>query len=249
MGLFEELFSSQKLSTPLDFKSLKVDMHSHLIPAIDDGVNSFEEALQIIRHLYELGFEKIITTPHIMHDYYKNTREIIVRGCDSLRYIVEQAKIPVEIEVAAEYLIDDGFEEKLKAGDLLTIGDKFLLVELSYFQPHPNLSSIIFNLQIEGYKVILAHPERYSYWHNNFRKYEELKDRGVFFQLNTLSLANIYPTDVQKTAEKLIAGKMIDFLGTDMHNMLSIEKLEISLYSRTLDKLISSGKLLNQSLL
>jgi len=164
MGLFEELFSGQKLSDPLDLRRLEVDIHSHLIPAIDDGVNSFEEALDLIKRLYDLGIRKIITTPHIKNDYYKNTPEIINRGCESLKHFVEQAQIPVEIVAAAEYLIDDGFEDKLKKGDLMTFGDNFLLVELSYYDPHPNLSSIIFNLQIEGYKVILAHPERYSYW-------------------------------------------------------------------------------------
>jgi len=249
MGLFDDIFSSQKLTKPLDLKSLEVDMHSHLIPAIDDGVNSFDEALELVRGLKDLGFKKIIITPHVMHDYYKNTQEIILRGCDSLKHLVDQAEIPIEIEAAAEYLIDDGFEEKLKAGDIMTFGENFILVELSYYQPHPNLSAIIFNLQIEGYKVILAHPERYEYWHNNFGKYEELKERGVYFQLNTISLGNTYSPSIIKIAEKLVQENMIDFLGTDMHNKLTMERLQLSLHSKTLEVLLSSGKLLNPSLL
>jgi len=248
MGLFDEIFSSQKLTSPLDFKSLAVDMHSHLIPAVDDGVNSFEEALEIITGLSDMGFSKIIITPHIMSDYYKNTPEIINRGCDSLRHLVDEAKIPIEIEAAAEYLIDDGFEEKLKTGKLMTLGDNYILVELSYYQPHPNLSSIIFNLQIEGYKVILAHPERYEYWHNNFSKYEELKDRGVYFQMNTISLGNTYAPSVLKIAEKLVQQDMVDFLGTDIHNKRTIERLEISRYSKILEILLSSGRILNPTL-
>ncbi len=249
MGLFEELFLGQKLSEPLDLKPLVVDLHSHLIPAIDDGVNSFEEALDLIRRLNDLGIKKIITTPHIKHDYYKNTPEIIERGCDSLKHFVEQAEIPVEIEAAAEYLIDDGFEDKLKSDDLLTFGDNYLLVELSYYDPHPNLSSIIFNLQIGGYKVILAHPERYSYWYNDFKKFEELKDKGVFFQVNITSFSSAQATPLQKTTERLIQEDMVEFLGTDMHNMLTMERLELSLFARSLERLLSSGKLLNPTLL
>lgn len=249
MGLFNEIFSGQKLSSPINFANLGVDIHSHLIPAIDDGVSSFEEAVELIRRLNELGIKKIITTPHVMQDYYRNTNEIIIRGCDSLRLILEQEKIAVELETAAEYMIDDGFEAKQKEGKLLTFGDNYILVELSYYFPHPNLSSIIFNLQIEGYKVILAHPERYVYWHNNISKYEELKNKGVYFQLNTISLANSYSPAVQRTAEKLIRNEMIEFVGSDMHNKLTLERIEISRYSKTLKLLIESGKLLNSSLL
>lgn len=249
MGIFNDIFSGQRLTHPLSLKDLQVDLHSHLIPAIDDGVNSFEEALALITRLKELGIKKIITTPHIKQDYYRNTPEIIMRGQDSLKHFVEQAGIEIEIEAAAEYLIDDGFEEKLKAGNLMTFGDKYVLVELSYYDPHPNLSSILFNLQIEGYNIILAHPERYTYWYNDFRKFEELKNRGVFFQLNIISLGGSLSSPQQKFIDKLISAGMIEFLGTDMHNMMSLERLEMCLYTKTLEKLLKSGKILNPKFL
>lgn len=223
MGLFDDLFASQRLTYPMNLKHLVVDLHSHLIPAIDDGVNSFEEALVLIQHLHELGIKKIITTPHVKQDYYRNTPEIILRGCDSLRHFVEQAEIDVEIEAAAEYLIDDGFEDKIKNGNLMTFGDRYILVELSYYDPHPNLSSIVFNLQIDGYKVILAHPERYTYWLNDFKKFEELKNRGVYFQANIISFGGVHSSPQQKIIERLVREDMIEFLGTDMHNMLTFE--------------------------
>lgn len=223
-------------------------MHSHLIPGIDDGAKTLEDAVALARRMHELGYKKLITTPHIQQEFYKNTPEIILSGLEKLRAALKAENIPVEIEAAAEYLLDDGFEEKAALGELLSFSGKHILVELSYFNPHPNLKTFVFNLQVDGYKVILAHPERYTYWFNDFSKYEDLKDRGVFFQLNTVSLANYYPEPVKKFAEKLIEKGMIDFIGSDMHNMRYMEAMEKSLKEKALSKLIASGKLLNENL-
>ena len=223
-------------------------MHSHLIPGIDDGAQTLEDSLQLVRKMNQLGYTKLVTTPHIQSEFYKNTPEIILSGLQQLREAIAGASIPVQVEAAAEYLLDDGFEEKMTDGKLLSFSDKYILVELSYFNPHPNLKSFIFNLQVDGYKVILAHPERYTYWFNDFGKYEDLKDRGVFFQLNAVSLAGYYPEPVKKFAEKLIDKGMIDFIGSDAHNMRYLEALEKSLKERSLAKLIASGKLVNPSL-
>lgn len=232
----------------MDFSSLGADMHSHLIPGIDDGARTMEESLELIRHFQRLGFKKLITTPHIQSEYYRNTPEIIRSGLIMLREAIDKAGIPVHVEAAAEYLLDDGFAEKLLSGNLLTFGDKYILIEMSYFSPHPDLKSMVFNLQVDGYKVILAHPERYTYWFNDFDKYQDLKDRGVYFQLNTVSMAGYYPDPVKKFAEKLIDRGMIDFIGSDMHNMRYMDALERSLKEKSLKQLIASGKLLNQRL-
>ena len=223
-------------------------MHSHLIPGIDDGARSLEDSLALIRRMHELGYKKLITTPHIQNEFYKNTPGIILPGLEQVREALHRENIPVAIEAAAEYLVDDGFEEKLSRGDLLTFGDKYLLVELSYYNPHPNLKAFIFNLQVDGYKVILAHPERYSYWFNDFAKFEDLKDRGVYFQVNLVSLAGYYPDPVKKFAEKLIERDMIDFVGSDMHNMNYMAALEQSLKERSLSRLLASGRLRNAGL-
>ena len=159
MGFFNKLFSS-KPETPIDLSLLKMDMHSHFIPGIDDGVKSIEESLSLIRAMKEMGYQKLITTPHIQAEFFKNTPQIIKKGLDELKIALKLANIDIEIEAAAEYLIDEGFEEKLENHELLYFGDKYILVELSYFMPYPNLTTVIFNLQLEGYKVILAHPER-----------------------------------------------------------------------------------------
>ena len=247
--MFKNLFSRTNSKSSLTgFAAVKTDMHSHLIPGIDDGAQTMEDSLQLVRKMYQLGYTKLVTTPHIQSEFYKNTPEIILSGLQQLREAIAGASIPVQVEAAAEYLLDDGFEEKMTDGKLLSFSDKYILVELSYFNPHPNLKSFIFNLQVDGYKVILAHPERYTYWFNDFGKYEDLKDRGVFFQLNAVSLANYYPEPIKKFAEKLIDKGMIDFIGSDAHNMRYLEALEKSLKERSLAKLIASGKLVNPSL-
>jgi tyrosine-protein phosphatase YwqE len=198
--------------------------------------------------MHRLGFSKLVTTPHIQSEFYRNTPEIILSGLGKLREAISTEGIPVTVEAAAEYLLDDGFEAKLKAGELLSFSDKYILIEMSYYSPHPNLKSFIFSLQVEGYKVILAHPERYTYWFSDFSKYEDLKDRGVYFQLNTVSLAGYYPEPVKKFAEKLVDKNMIDFIGSDMHNMRYMEALQKSLKEKVLGRLMASGKLLNAAL-
>ena len=162
-----------------------------------------------------------------------------------VREAIKNEDIPIKIDAAAEYLIDDNFMEKFKSNNLLTLKDKYLLIELSYYTPHPNLKEILFELQLAGYKIILAHPERYTYWFNDFKKYEELKDREIYFQLNTISISGYYSTQVKKIAKKLIENEMIELLGSDMHNPTYMEGLEKSLEENLLHKLLSSGKIIN----
>ncbi|MFZ4402171.1 MAG: tyrosine-protein phosphatase [Bacteroidales bacterium] len=248
MSIFGNIFTSKKLSQPINLASIGIDMHSHLIPGIDDGVATLNQSIALIREMHDLGFSKIITTPHIQGEVYKNTPEIILAGLEDVRKAIKTEGINVQLEAAAEYLLDDGFAEKFQSKNLLTFGSKYILVEMSYFSPHPNLFNFIFDLQIDGYKVILAHPERYSYWFNSFNKYEELKDRSVFFQLNTISLGGYYGEMVKKVAEKLVDANMIDFLGTDMHNTNYLNGLKETQFEKYLDKILSSGKIMNSIL-
>lgn len=245
--IFSKLFSQSK-STLSDFKLIGADMHSHLIPGIDDGARTIEDSILLIREMSRLGFTKLITTPHIQGEFYKNTPEIILGGLEKVRERIKMENIPVELEAAAEYLLDDAFGEKMTSGELLSFSNKHILVEMSYYSPNPDLKNLVFNLQVDGYKVILAHPERYTYWFNDFSKFEDLKDRGVYFQLNLVSLAGHYPEPVKKFAEKLIEKGMIDFVGSDMHNLNYLNSLQKSLKEKSLARLFGSGKLLNAGL-
>lgn len=245
-----DIFSKNKSPKFTDFSSVAVDIHSHLIPGIDDGSKDMEESIEMIKKFYHLGYKKFITTPHVITDSYNNTPEIVNDGLERLKKALKTTGLPVEIEVAGEYLIDDHFDEKLKAKTVLTIGKKYVLVELPFIQEPENFKTTVFNLQVSGYRVILAHPERYTYWYGNMNKvYEELRDRNIYFQLNLLSLTGYYSIPVKKASEWLIDHEMISFLGTDAHNLGYIENITKALDEKYLQKLLNSGKLMNSSLL
>lgn len=248
MSIFRNLFTAGKLTEAIDMAIIGTDMHSHLVPGIDDGSDSLETSISLIKGMKEMGYKKLITTPHIQGEFYRNTPEIILPGLERVKRELKKLNIEMEMEAAAEYLIDDKFEEKYKNGELMTFGKKHLLIELSYFNEHPNLKQYLFDLQIEGYKIILAHPERYAYWFRDFKKYEEMKDRGILFQININSLAGYYSAEVKKMAEKFIDEGMVDLAGSDMHNQHYLDVLQNARHEKYLKKLIDSGKLKNATL-
>jgi len=248
MNIFSSLFKSNKLEHPVDFSLISTDMHSHLIPGIDDGAGTIEESVELIRSLYNLGYKKVIITPHVISDYFKNTPEIIRSGHETLKKALAAGQILVKTETAAEYMLDDGFEKKFRNGELLTFGKKYVLLELSAFTPPKSFFQVIFDLKLEGYNPILAHPERYSYWHFDFEQYITLKDREILLQINLPSLTGFYSPEVQKITEKLIDNNMVDFAGTDLHNNDYLEQVERSRYSKYLEKLVNSGTLLNKEI-
>jgi protein-tyrosine phosphatase len=246
--MFSSLFGRKKLKDPLDLGVLGADMHSHLIPGIDDGSPTMEASIMLVKGMKALGYRKLITTPHIGSDIYKNTPEIIQHGLEQLNSKLAQEKVDIQVEAAAEYLMDDGFATLLTENRLITFGNNYVLLELPYFNLPPNLYELTFELQIKGFKIILAHPERYLYWYNDFKKFEELKDRGIYFQLNMISLSGHYSPEVKKMAEKLTDAGMVDFLGSDLHNAYYLEVLRKTTYEIYLEKLLNSGKLLNHTL-
>jgi protein-tyrosine phosphatase len=220
----------------IDFSNINTDMHSHLIPGIDDGAKTIEDSIGLIRQLHSVGYSKLITTPHIMSDYFKNTPEIINEGLEIVRAAIKAENIPVTIDAAAEYYIDDGFMSKVEDERLLTFGENYLLVEISYMNPPDNLKEILFRCMVLGYKPILAHPERYPYWYNNFDEYRSIRDMGVYLQLNLNSLSGYYGPDAKRTAEKLIDNSLVDLVGTDMHHLRHAHALQKCLSEKYLQK-------------
>ena len=249
MSFFRKFFTkSTKTETPVDFSLLGVDMHSHFIPGIDDGAQTIEDSINMLRAMSEFGYRKVITTPHIMSDFYQNTPEIILDGLQKVRDAVKEHAIPIEVEAAAEYYLDFDLEAKIEKGGLLTFGNNYLLFEVSYMNPPDILNQVIFKLATNGYRPVLAHPERYPFWYDDFEKYEEIKDKGVLLQLNINSLTGYYGIGAKKIAEKMIENNMVDFIGSDCHRMDHIEVIKDSQYEKYLHQLIDSGLLRNQSL-
>lgn len=249
MGLFNLFKKKTRLETPVDLSVLGCDIHSHFIPGIDDGAKTIEDSVQMITELYNLGYKKVITTPHIMGDFYRNTPEIILSGLETVKAALKKANVPVAVEAAAEYYLDYDLERKLDEGTLLTFGNNNILFEVSYMNAPENLMHMVFRMQTMGYQPILAHPERYNFWHNDFAKYENLIEKGVKLQLNINSLTGYYSVATQKIAELLIEKKMISYLGTDCHHMGHINLIKNVVFENQLKKLIDSGTLLNNTLI
>jgi protein-tyrosine phosphatase len=216
------------------------DIHNHILPGIDDGALNVEESIKLLVKFKSLGITNFIATPHIMNDYYPNTPDSIQVSLEKLnRAIYEMPDLKmVKISAAAEYMMDQNFHELIEKENLLVLKDKYVLVEMSYFQAPINLKEILFKLQTMGYKPVLAHPERYAYYHSkDLSKYEELKNRGCYFQMNALSLSSHYGKNMQQAAFLLLEKGMIDFLGSDVHREQHLEKLEnIKLNRRRYDQ-------------
>lgn len=217
----------KKVYPKTDLSALVCDMHSHLLPDIDDGSPDVETSNKLIQGLVDLGYKKLITTPHIMMDVYKNNANTISTAYETLKN--EQDQLPVPLHTAAEYFLDYHFD-KFIADDipLLTIKGNWVLVEFSFVTIPVNLKQTLFNLQINGYQPILAHPERYLYFSEDKKKYDELRDAGCFFQLNLLSLNGYYGRGPQDLAEYLIRKKYVDLLGTDLHHDRHLHALQSS---------------------
>jgi len=248
MGLFSSLFKKSPPRVPIDFSVIGVDMHSHFIPGIDDGAKTMKDSVEMITAMAEFGYRKVITTPHIMGDFYKNTPSNINSGLEQVRRAVKDAGVEIEIEAAAEYYFDFELEGKLENERLLTFGDSYLLFEVSYMNAPDNLDGLIFRMQTGGYKPVLAHPERYPYWFRDMKNFEKLKDKGVLFQLNLNSLTGHYSPATQKIAEQMIEKGWYEFVGSDCHHIGHLELLKKVRNSSALRTLVESGKLLNSTL-
>ncbi|MEI6488568.1 MAG: CpsB/CapC family capsule biosynthesis tyrosine phosphatase [Bacteroidota bacterium] len=248
MGLFSRFKKNKRLEIPVELSSIGVDMHSHFIPGIDDGAKTLEDSVEMITSMHELGYRKVITTPHIMSDYYKNSNKTILDGLETVKSKLAENNVPIEVDACAEYYLDFDFERKLDEEKMLTFGNKHILFEISYMNPPDNLFHVIFKMQMLGYKPILAHPERYNFWHTEFDKYETMVDKGVLLQMNINSLSGYYSLATKKIAEELIDKNMISFIGTDCHHTGHIKLLKEVVYEPHLKKLIDSGNLLNQTL-
>ena len=244
--MFAKLFGKSGAGT---ISLPETDLHSHLMPGIDDGAKTMEEAIELILGLKALGYKKLITTPHIMSHRFPNSSEIILRGLDALRRELEQRRIDIVVEAAAEYYVDEHFLELLERGDILTFGDNCLLFELSYIAAPADLDALIFAMQSRGYKPVLAHPERYGYLQERFDRYYELKEAGALFQLNGVSLTGHYANKrVQKTAGKLSERGMIDFIGSDAHGMRHVESLKKGVEADLFQSLYRHNSIMNSRL-
>ncbi|MCH5596531.1 tyrosine-protein phosphatase [Niabella ginsengisoli] len=224
-------------------------MHSHLLPGIDDGASDMETSMELIEGLKNQGYSKLITTPHILWDIYKNTPEIIHSKLDDVREELNKRSIDIEIHAAAEYFLDDHLSELLqKKEPLLTVKDNMVLVEFSVMHMSMNMKEILFDVQMAGYQPILAHPERYTYLYKQYDVLHDLKDNGCMFQLNLLSATGGYGKTVSEMANYFVKHDFYDFIGTDMHHTGHLARLKTINVSQEVKTLVNSGRIVNNQL-
>lgn len=229
-----------------DFSFLGTDMHSHLIPGIDDGAPTIEDSLTLIKEFQSMGYKSLVTTPHIKSDYYPNDPAIIMTGLNDLRQAMAENNVTIPIKAAAEYYVDERFMEMMEAGPLLTINNNEVLIEFSFVFEPMRLNDTLFKIQTKGYKPIIAHPERYNFFHQRPEVYRELKERGCLLQLNAIALTGYYGRPVKEIAEKLLRENLYDYCGSDMHHMRHAESLRKLMQSRSFGALYHYPFLNNQ---
>jgi len=212
-------FFKKKQTTPnASLAFIGTDMHNHLLPGIDDGSPDVETSLRLMQGLMDLGYDRFYCTPHVLGEVHPNTPATIGDAFQKLQTSVAEENFPVTLGYSAEYMTDYEVEEIINSGNLVTLPDNNVLIEMSYAVESPNIKEVIFQLQTKGYKPILAHPERYPYYFSRFDTYESFLDAGADLQINILSLSGYYGKDTKKIAEKLLQADFITWVGTDLHH-------------------------------
>ncbi|CAH0198493.1 Tyrosine-protein phosphatase YwqE [Pedobacter sp. Bi27] len=228
-----------------DISWLGVDMHSHILPGIDDGSPDVATSLRFVKSLQELGFDQLICTPHIYRELYPNTVETISAAKAALQEALDKENILFKLGAGAEYMIDQDFSLQ---NELCPLDQKHLLIEMSYLNESPSISQTIFDIEIKGYKPILAHPERYTFYFRDITRLKRFKEKGCLLQLNLLSVLGYYGKDVKQLAEVLLKEKMYDLAGTDLHHDKHLNVLKESILSGKLYDIIGSYSFKNQEL-
>jgi tyrosine-protein phosphatase YwqE len=223
-------------------------MHSHLLPGIDDGSPNIETSLKLIKGLQNLGFHSLITSPHVMTDLYPNTTEGIKAKEKEVKDALEKEGNKIPFVASAEYLMDEGFAEKVKERDFIPMRNQYVLFEMSFVSPSPVMHETVFKLRTKGYIPIFAHPERYPYLSNDLENYQQIIDMGCLLQGNILSFSGYYGKPVKEAVEALVKKDMLHMVGTDLHHERHLEALPAALNNKHLANLIQSGKLKNHEL-
>lgn len=235
--------------TPTDLSFLHTDVHSHILPGIDDGAPDIDTSLELIRGLQALGYRRLVATPHVMADFYPNTYDTIEAALQQVQKAVRKAKLDVRIEAGAEYHIDEQFLQLVEArAPLRTLPGNRVLVELSMVGEPPGWEATLFKLQTLGYKPVLAHPERYLYLRPEIERLESLRERGIELQVNLLSLDGYYGIPIKQFAHQLFKKELVDLVGSDCHHAQHLERLQALLHASRTMRMLEKATLLNQEL-
>ncbi len=195
-----------------------VDIHSHLLPGIDDGAQQLEDSKFLVESMIGYGFSKVITTPHTMKNVWDNSTLSITQALKLVQTELPNLSNQVGLACASEYFLDENLMQLVQHEKLLTLKDNFILIEMSYLNAPIQLYDFLFELQLKGYQLVLAHPERYTFFHSNKKEYAKLKKAGCLFQLNLLATVGYYGKNVAEIADYLLKENLYDFVGSDFHH-------------------------------
>lgn len=212
-----------------------VDIHSHILYGLDDGAKTIEETKDLLQSLRSFGFEQFIATPHTTPLVWENTKEGILNQYENVCLQAELNKN--DLRVASEYLIDDSFLKRLEHERLLALKDNYVLIEMSYINPPIQLYEIIMELASQGYQPVLAHPERYNFYKNDYDSFKRLKKAGCLFQLNLLSVTGYYGSGITEVADYLLKQNMYDFVGSDVHHQKHIQAFSADIRIKNIERL------------
>ena len=242
-------FFKRKYTPRPIFEALGTDMHCHLIPQVDDGSKCFEESVDCLNTLKAVGYNKVFITPHFQTPRFENDEDDICRRYEDLKKRAIAAGVEIEIAgIGGEYRIDSGFKKRVENPRFLQVAGKYVLVELSLHQQMMGCDEMIFDMQMKGYEVILAHPERYPYLNVMGTRMEQLKNQGVFFQINALSLGGFYGDEAKKRAFQMLENGWVEFMGTDTHNTMYAQALVDLSNDRKVEKVLNKYEFLNNTL-
>ncbi len=216
--MFFDLFRS---SLPKNFLEGACDMHSHLLPGVDDGFPDFEKTMEGLSFMKKLGYRKAKMTPHFMKDYRENVRETIEAKYQE--FLAKAGPLPLELSLAGEYMLDSQFLDRFEEGFLtLDREQTMVLCETSYMMAEPNAKEMLYQIMLKGLQPVIAHPERYNY--ASMALYKRWKERDYLLQLNLLSLGGAYGDTAKAKARKLLVEKMYNYVGTDLHRVANVER-------------------------
>lgn len=224
------------------------DVHAHFLPGIDDGSKNPETSVKLLEGLMNIGIENFVATPHITHEVFPNNRETISAAYNVLQEELRKNGLNPNIHFSAEYRIDETFDTHRERGELIPFPKNYLLIENSFIQPYMGIKELVFDLQLKGFKPILAHPERYSYYHKDRYQYESIHAQGCLYQVNLLSFSGCYGKEIKEASLWLLEKGLVDFIGTDTHHLTHLELMNKFMQTKDYRKLASKAKLLNDTL-
>ena len=219
-----------------------IDIHSHFLPGIDDGASNIATTEELLLAVQRLGFTQVITTPHTIAGVWPNTTASINNTLAKTQTELPELSHKLQLRAASEYFLDEEFSTHLSSGELLTLKENYVLVEMSYLSPPIQLFDWLFDLQVAGYKPVLAHPERYNFYHTQPEMYDRLKKAGCLFQLNWLSVTGYYGKKVAEVSEMLLTKKLYDFVGSDIHHGKHISAFENPVVIKNIHEITTIAK-------